>query len=915
MVDGMIDLSGELLAASAKFPVWQQDALRRLSTGHLSENDYGELVRLALTETGAPAASHPSQAGPTAAPLDASHLTHAHSGSGPVQLVALHSVKGVNALEPGQRLEFAPVGLTVVYGENGAGKSGYSRLLRRACRARKAPAILPDVSVAGVHAPARAKIDTLVKGAPLTLDWVDGLASPDPLAHFAVFDRECERSFIDEHGEAAFVPPILARFDELVRAVDEVKRRIELLARSALPGDSLQDLATSLSASPQASALVLAVEPGLSDAAYDELLARLGKWIWTAESEAHLAAARKRHSESADPAARAKLLRTLSSSVGVFRTSLHSASTLLDDEAAQRVSVALERLSVLQEAAESARLGLDFSREPLSGIGSSPWQVLYRSAVEFARTSSESAREFPDTPAEARCPLCAQDLDAEARLRFARFKRFMTEETKRLAEDAQAEVTRLIQKLEAMHIPRLDSSVVLHLAEVLGPQVASPAEFEEMMRQVSARRIHFLECLTSATWKAPIPYPVVAIAGLSMLEQQLETHAAQAEATDNPTARAALKAQVAELEASKRLAEQSARVGAAIGCLRSAAALQRAANAINTRNISREGKAVAEKAITAGLQATFTDELDQLGASALMGASITPRAEKGKTVYGLALTGSATTPWKASGVLSEGEQRVVALAYFLAEARMAPAPVGLIIDDPVSSLDHRWAERIARRLASLAASRQIIVFTHSIAFMIELERCAIESSACMAKLFLARSSGGAGRCNPSYEPWERLNLKARIHNFKLETSRLRAEHTKNSAGRKYRHGAVAMCGDLRSAWERAVEEVVFNAAVERFGYAISTGRLKRAVCTDTTFKLINDSMTRLSAIISAHDKAPGAFQSCPTPGELEELVKDLETFAKYQREEGDKAEAVRKALENPPSPTISATAPDLQLLV
>ncbi len=42
----------------------------------------------------------------------------------------------VNAIAENQHLPFRASGMTVIYGDNGSGKSGYSRVLKRACRAR-----------------------------------------------------------------------------------------------------------------------------------------------------------------------------------------------------------------------------------------------------------------------------------------------------------------------------------------------------------------------------------------------------------------------------------------------------------------------------------------------------------------------------------------------------------------------------------------------------------------------------------------------------------------------------------------------------------------------------------------------------------------------------------------------------------
>jgi len=46
-------------------------------------------------------------------------------------LRAIHGAENVNALKAGERLTFDKTGLTVVYGDNGSGKSGYARILNK----------------------------------------------------------------------------------------------------------------------------------------------------------------------------------------------------------------------------------------------------------------------------------------------------------------------------------------------------------------------------------------------------------------------------------------------------------------------------------------------------------------------------------------------------------------------------------------------------------------------------------------------------------------------------------------------------------------------------------------------------------------------------------------------------------------
>jgi energy-coupling factor transporter ATP-binding protein EcfA2 len=62
--------------------------------------------------------------------------------------------------------------MTVLFGHNGAGKSGYVRLLKRACRARHRADVLPDAFVDPTPSPEpSAHFDLLVRDAPATVTW------------------------------------------------------------------------------------------------------------------------------------------------------------------------------------------------------------------------------------------------------------------------------------------------------------------------------------------------------------------------------------------------------------------------------------------------------------------------------------------------------------------------------------------------------------------------------------------------------------------------------------------------------------------------------------------------------------------------------------------------------------------------
>src|SRR3984885_4339381 len=124
----------EILEWSQERPTWQRDALRRLVlNGELVDEDI-----LALSEICK--SGHGLAEQQESIPLSKEHVPDKAAGA-PVSLISIFHHRGVNALAEDQTLKFGR-GLTVVYGDNGAGKTGYIRILKSACRARGQEKIL-----------------------------------------------------------------------------------------------------------------------------------------------------------------------------------------------------------------------------------------------------------------------------------------------------------------------------------------------------------------------------------------------------------------------------------------------------------------------------------------------------------------------------------------------------------------------------------------------------------------------------------------------------------------------------------------------------------------------------------------------------------------------------------------------------
>ena len=67
-----------------------------------------------------------------------------------------------------------------------------------------------------------------------------------------------------------------------------------------------------------------------------------------------------------------------------------------------------------------------------------------------------------------------------------------------------------------------------------------------------------------------------------------------------------------------------------------------------------------------------------------------------------------------TNILSEGEQKAVSIALFLAEIFVAQNKSSIILDDPVNSLDHKMMDCLSDILLQL--DNQVIIFTHNIVY-------------------------------------------------------------------------------------------------------------------------------------------------------------------------------------------------------
>src|SRR5207245_5511131 len=109
------------------------------------------------------------------------HLAIKGEGIDPVTLVSVTHNRGVNALASDQTITFG-TNLTVIYGPNAAGKSGYTRILKVACRSRFTEEVLGNVLSGEIPLKAQATIRFREGAKESPLRWTPDFAPGDALA-------------------------------------------------------------------------------------------------------------------------------------------------------------------------------------------------------------------------------------------------------------------------------------------------------------------------------------------------------------------------------------------------------------------------------------------------------------------------------------------------------------------------------------------------------------------------------------------------------------------------------------------------------------------------------------------------------------------------------------------------------------
>ena len=779
-----------------------------------------------------------------------------------IRLQAIADVNGVNAIKSGASLSFSGSNLTVIYGANGAGKTGFARLIKQICGSRAKDPIEPNVFEDN-SPKCSAKITLLVGEVKHEIDWNIDQGAVTALQHAHVFDSITATMYVESANQATYEPTRMRFVSTLIRTCDAVAKKIN--EEKTNHPKALPQLPDSIK-NTKAGTWLKSLNTKMSDKDIETAC------TYTAEQDAERIAQEGALAQT-NVAARLKAIGTEKVVLDRIKNSLKLIADELTDEKIEELIDARKDAEIKREAAEQGAI-IAFGQAPLQGVGQKIWLELWSAARAYSTEHAYHQHEYPMVGDGARCVLCQQNLDDESKLRLGHFENFVISGLEENAKNAENLHTNL--KSQLPNLPTDEDWAVL-IANLKIPDVEVTQHLEDLKkRKNSALKAESIDQVFQFDWQPLRSAYTAALAPLKTEENALNQ-------LNSDEQREILKQKVAELQGCQWLHQNKHAIKAEHARLKTIDALDRAAALASTVALTKKNNELARSELDAGYQTRFADELKKLGGSLLPVKPESNLEGKGKVTFGLKLHG-AKRSIEAEKILSEGEIRLIALAAFLADITGQTQTTPFIFDDPISSLDQAYEEKVVARLVELAQTRQVIVFTHRLS-LVSLVEHAIDKikkqaqavnqpSSMVHKVETLRKFGKVSGLKANVNIMETKPLNA-LNRLRNDVIPILKKHYQEGNVVEYEDRAKGLCSEFRVLVERCVEIHLLNNVVQRFRRSIQTqnqiAALAKISSKDCNF--IDDLMTRYS--VYEHSQSLELTPEPPPPEDLENDLKNL----------------------------------------
>lgn len=847
----MSEISASLSKWFSERPQWLQIAATRLlQQTEFTDKDVAEIAALCQQEA---AGKLPK----AICSFSSSALSQGTAGN--LRLCSISDVEGVNALAPKKPLEFGKGNITIVYGNNGSGKSGYVRLLKHVCGARE-----PGTLHRNVYKPSSAVQKACISfeqdGIPKSHVW-SGQGICDALNSVDIFDTSFGKVFVSSEDEVSYEPPVLSFFSSLIEICEKVAAALD--AETNKHPSKKPNMPTDKKLTPE----------GIW---YESISAKntphdIDKHCsFGSTDEAEMQSLQQRLAEQA-PAEKAKQLRKQKQHMDTLIQDAQKYLNQLSDENF-RLIIAAKKKSILKKTAADIAAEKVFSGSELEGIGSDVWKELWEAARNYSVSAAYKETEYPYVSDGSRCVLCHQNLTQEAKDRLISFENFVKGEMQKAATDAAKEYETANKTVEVLPTSetlktRIDAAAI--------PQDEVTSQVMEFYSQLQTRK----DQLPGIDSEEAIPTSQSSpkwIEDVNAHSKSLGELAAKYDEDAKSDNREEIKKKLSSLETRKWLSEHRVAIDMEVNRLKLLNQIQEAKKSTNTKALSQKKGELAEELITDAFVQRFNLELKSLGASQVKVELVKSKVSKGRVLHKLQLRGANKSG--LTDVLSEGENRIVSIAAFLADVTGKSNLSPFIFDDPISSLDQTYEEAVVQRLIELSQDKQVIVFTHRLSLLGTVRHFSEKKSIKPDVVSIRSTDWGTGE--PAPIPLSQGDIKAALNTLMNQRYQ---DAKKASDNGDFDYAEIllkSICSDFRTIVERSIESDLLCGVVQRFQRPVHTLKLKDLTkLKDEDCNLLDSLMTKYSGF--EHSQPAESPVELPKP---DDLLADL-TVLKNWREE------------------------------
>lgn len=774
-----------------------------------------------------------------------------------LQLQLIKEIENVNALAVGQSIPISP-NLTIIYGGNGTGKSGYVRLLNNAFSSRGDKQILQNVFAGAATGEPTCKFTFQSTAEPYDITYPLQKANLE-FSQYSVFDTHSIRAILEQDNKLDFTPIGFEFFEKVLQLYEAVKAKLYSEIETNRPANEFEKFFVNDNSIKNAIT-------NLGANSNEEELTVLGSY--TEEDVAKLAEliAKREELKALDIPKRIAELQKLLSQLAEFISRQQAILDCLKPNDIEHYKLLITSFHKFQELAKQEGINSleDYNIECL---GSNEWKEFIKASKNYASVIEANRNEITYPADKDNCLFCLQPLTEKETFLINSYWNLLKSEAEGELNRIINEIRDLEKRLKGLRPSKFDETTTLFDYIILADTTFAE-KWKGIVSSSETARQNIISNLTNVNLDLEMASFTVSTTEMNDVDAKIKAAIDELFQKNPAIELAELERQIQLLTDKSLLNKLLEQVLIFVKAHKWAAKAESSVSAFNTKSITIKQGELFTTHITEKYTETFTNECQILNAPKVV--QISQKNARGSTLRKLQVAGVV-----ANSVLSEGEQRAISLADFLTEVQMNPNNKGIFFDDPITSQDHHRREKIAERLVGLPSQKQVIVFTHDIAFFIRLKISAEIANTPLSYTTIRNTGGTPGVINPQL-PWIVQPVKARIGTLKDMLVRLKKIEKEKSED-EYLFAAKSWYSLLREAWERAVEERLLKGVVERFSFGIQTQKIKKIIVTDDLINEIEIGMTESSKWV--HDAAAGLNPTPPDTTKAESDLKFFEDFA------------------------------------